>query len=59
MSKTKELVKRRPAETAAPTVLGALTALLVAFGVDPARAAAMAGVVAVLAPTVVTWWKTR
>lgn len=59
MNKSKELVKRRPAETAAPTVMGALTALLVAFGVDPARAAAIAGVVAVLVPAAVTWYRTR
>lgn len=59
MSKPTDLVKRRPAETAAPTVLGALTALLVAFGLDAARAAAIAGAVAVITPTVITWWRTR
>lgn len=59
MSKPKDVLKKHPAEPAAPAVLAALTALLVALGLDAARAAAFAGVVAVLVPAAITWYRTR
>jgi hypothetical protein len=52
-------VRRRPAESTAVGIYPALTGLLVAFGVDPVRAAAIAGVAAAVAPMAVTWWRTR
>jgi hypothetical protein len=52
-------ISKHPAETAAPSLLAVVTAVLIAFGVDAARAAAIGGVVGALAPIVVTWWRTR
>ncbi len=43
-----------PGEVSAIGIWGALSALLIAFGVDPARAAALAGVAGTLAPYAVT-----
>jgi hypothetical protein len=54
-----EKVQERPAETAAPTVWIALSGLMVAFGIDPQKAAAIAGVAAALTPTVVTFFAAR
>jgi hypothetical protein len=56
---TKNLVKDHPAEPAALGVWGAVTALLVAFGVDVGRATAISGLAAALTPTIVTWWRSR
>jgi hypothetical protein len=53
--KRRKLPIKRPAEFSAPAVWAALTALAVAFGVDPAKAAAFAGMAAALAPAIVTW----
>ena len=54
-----EKVQERPAESAAPTVWVALSGLMVAFGVDPTKAAAIAGVAAALTPIVVTFFAAR
>ena len=52
----KAKVAKRPAEAAAPTVWVALEGVLHAFGVDPGKAAAVSGLIAVLAPMVVTYF---
>jgi hypothetical protein len=54
-----ETVDKHPAETSAPSVLAVVTAVLIAFGVEPERAAAIGGVAAALTPIIVTWWRTR
>jgi hypothetical protein len=50
-----------PGEVSAIGIWGALSALLIAFGVDPARAAAMAGMAGAVAPyavkAVIAWRK--
>ena len=52
---TKAKVAQRPAETAAPAVFVAVTGVLTAFGLDPAKAAAISGLLAAVTPMVVTY----
>lgn len=54
-----EKIQQRPSESAAPTVWVALSGLMVAFGVDPQKAAAVAGVAATLTPIVVTYFHAK
>jgi hypothetical protein len=56
---TTKLVKKHPAETAPAPLYGVVLGVLAAFGVDPKTAAIAAGVVAAVAPAVITWWKVR
>jgi hypothetical protein len=51
-----------PGEVSAIGAWGALSGILIAFGVDPIRATAIAGAVAAAAPYVVKaviWWRRR
>jgi hypothetical protein len=54
-----EKVQQRPAESATPAVWTAVTGVAVAFGVDPVKAAAVAGLAAVLTPILVTYLHAR
>lgn len=54
-----EKVQQRPAETAAPAVWVAVSGVLIAFGLDPEKAAAVAGLLGVLTPLVVTFFVAR
>ena len=57
---TKQTAKvKRPAETATPTVFVALTGVLTAFGLDPAKAAAISGLVAAATPSAVTFARNK
>lgn len=50
---------RRIAETGTPTIGAALTGVLVAFGVDPYKAAAISAMVMALAPALLTYARER
>jgi hypothetical protein len=52
-------VREHPAETAPAPLYGIVLGVLAAFGVDPKTAAIAAGVVAAVAPAVITWWRVR
>jgi hypothetical protein len=54
-----QVIGRRPAETAAPGIYAALTGVLVAFGVSSTKAAAIAGLVGVIVPMVVTYFSAK
>lgn len=55
VDKRKGLIARRPAESLAVGSFAGLTGLLVAFGVDPDKAAALSGAVAALVPMVTSF----
>ena len=55
VDKRKSLVARRPAESIAVGSFAGLTGILVAFGVDPDKAAAFAGAVSALAPMITSF----
>jgi hypothetical protein len=55
----RKAVVKHPAETAPAPLYGVAFGVLAAFGVDPKTAAIAAGVVAAVAPAVITWWKVR
>lgn len=48
-------VSKRPAEYGAAGAYAALTGVLVTFGVEPAKAAAIAGLAAAVVPAVLTY----
>lgn len=54
-----EKVQQRPAESATPAVWVAITGVAVAFGVDPEKAAAVAGLAAAVTPIIVTYFHAR
>jgi hypothetical protein len=56
---TRTTIRHRPAETTAAGLYPAVTGFLTAFGVDPVKAAAVAGLIASLAPMVVTYFVAR
>ncbi len=48
-----------PGETGALGVWGSVSALLIAFGVDPSKSLAVSGAAAAFTPYIVKWWLHR
>ncbi len=57
--KVVQAVAKRPAEVAAPTVWGAASGLLIAFGLKPDKAFAISGFASAITPAVVTFFNRR
>lgn len=49
------LIQQRPNELGTPTAYGLTIGLLTAFGVDAVKAGAIAGIVAAVAPAIITF----
>jgi hypothetical protein len=55
MTDAPKLLKDRPNELGTPTAYGLTIGLLTAFGVDAIKAGAIAGIVAAVAPGIITF----